>query len=150
MKLIFAPNGYIAQCPNLNRSKYHEITPSSTKGRESCQLEITCLFSFRILCSLYYTSDSVLPTFCLPCFLICLLSNKLRYRVTAALLSLSLINKAITPRCFNIDTNTTTSPKQRVHRHFKLGFCLLWPPCVVLNECSQMNAFNLVRFILSV
>lgn len=22
VKLIFAPNGYITQCPNLNRSKY--------------------------------------------------------------------------------------------------------------------------------
>lgn len=24
VKLIFAPNGYITQCPNLNRSKYHD------------------------------------------------------------------------------------------------------------------------------
>lgn len=26
VKLIFAPNGYITQCPNLNRSKYHDDT----------------------------------------------------------------------------------------------------------------------------
>lgn len=34
VKLIFAPNGYITQCPNLNRSKYLN---SIVKNKEGCE-----------------------------------------------------------------------------------------------------------------
>lgn len=33
VKLIFTPNGYITQCPNLNRSKYHDHVHTKKKKK---------------------------------------------------------------------------------------------------------------------